>query len=58
MAGVGLIVSIFVTPVELSKTHTVRKTGLEEQERARKEILAEQARARGAKVEDNGKETV
>ncbi|CEL07375.1 hypothetical protein ASPCAL10532 [Aspergillus calidoustus] len=57
MAGVGLIVSIFVTPVELSKTHTVRKTGLEEQERARKEILADQARARGAKVESSGKQT-
>lgn len=39
MAGAGLIICFFVRPVELSKTHTVAKTGLEEQERARKEIL-------------------
>ncbi|KAL2865810.1 major facilitator superfamily domain-containing protein [Aspergillus lucknowensis] len=52
MAGLGLIVSVFVTPVELSKTHTIAKTGLEEQERARKEILAAQARARGVPSED------
>ncbi|KAL2846956.1 major facilitator superfamily domain-containing protein [Aspergillus pseudoustus] len=58
MAGVGLLVSILVKPVELSKTHTVTKTGLEEQERARKEILAAQAKARGAREEGNEKETV
>ncbi|KAL4996404.1 major facilitator superfamily domain-containing protein [Aspergillus recurvatus] len=60
MAGVGLIVSIFVRPVELSKTHMVAKTGLAEQERARKEILEAQARA-GANHNNNvpeGKETV
>ncbi|KAL4926949.1 major facilitator superfamily-domain-containing protein [Aspergillus undulatus] len=57
MAGVGMLVSWFVTPVELSKTHTVAKTGLEEQERARKEILEAQARAKGVKVAE-GKETV
>ncbi|RDW86709.1 MDR family MFS transporter [Aspergillus mulundensis] len=57
MAGVGLIVSVFVRPVELSKTHTMAKTGLAEQERARKEILEVQARARSAKMGD-GKETV
>ncbi|KAL2835091.1 major facilitator superfamily domain-containing protein [Aspergillus cavernicola] len=46
MAGVGLAASIFIRPVELSKTHTVAKTGLAEQERARLEILAAQAKAR------------
>ncbi|KAL4796966.1 major facilitator superfamily domain-containing protein [Aspergillus venezuelensis] len=57
MAGVGMLVSWFVRPVELSKTHTVAKTGLEEQERARKEILEAQARAKGTRVAE-GKETV
>ncbi|KAL4901350.1 hypothetical protein BDW74DRAFT_85814 [Aspergillus multicolor] len=57
MAGVGLIVSVFVRPVELSKTHTVAKTGLAEQERARKEIMEAQARARSAKMGE-GKEVV
>ncbi|KAL4879581.1 major facilitator superfamily domain-containing protein [Aspergillus karnatakaensis] len=46
MAGIGLITSCFVTPVELSQTHTIRKTGLEEQERARREILEAQKRSR------------
>ncbi|KAL5041737.1 hypothetical protein BDW71DRAFT_162323 [Aspergillus fruticulosus] len=60
MAGVGLIVSIFVRPVELSKTHTIAKTGLAEQERARKEILETQARARANHINNvpEGKETV
>ncbi|KAL4775190.1 major facilitator superfamily domain-containing protein [Aspergillus nidulans var. acristatus] len=62
IAGVGLIVSVFVKPVELSKTHTVAKTGLAEQERARKEILAAQAKARASNNNDKevpeGKETV
>ncbi|KAL4980578.1 major facilitator superfamily-domain-containing protein [Aspergillus desertorum] len=61
MAGVGLIVSVFLRPVELSKTHTVAKTGLAEQERARKEILEAQAKARANNNNNKvpeGKETV
>lgn len=63
IAGVGLIVSVFVRPVVLSKTHTVAKTGLAEQERARKEILEAQAKARASNNNNNkevpeGKETV
>ncbi|CBF83617.1 MDR family MFS transporter [Aspergillus nidulans FGSC A4] len=54
IAGVGLIVSVFVRPVVLSKTHTVAKTGLAEQERARKEILEAQAKARASN--NNNKE--
>ncbi|KAL4870807.1 hypothetical protein BDV12DRAFT_165261 [Aspergillus spectabilis] len=56
MAGVGLVTSMLVRPVELSKTHTIAKTGLEEQERARKEILEAQRRAR--EVVPESKETV
>lgn len=57
MAGIGMLTCIFIRPVELSKTHTVAKTGLEEQERARKEILEAQARDKAAKLSE-GKETV
>ncbi|KAL4779393.1 major facilitator superfamily domain-containing protein [Aspergillus varians] len=57
IAGIGLITAIFVRPVVLSKTHTVAKTGLAEQERARKEILDAQARAKSTKP-PRGKETV
>lgn len=57
ISAVGMLACIFLRPVELSKTHTVAKTGLEEQERARKEILEEQARARAAKLSE-GKEKV
>ncbi|KAJ8164222.1 hypothetical protein LV162_003542 [Aspergillus fumigatus] len=42
VGGFGFLVSLFIRPVELSKAHTFTKTGLAEQERARKEILAEQ----------------
>ena len=42
IAAAGLIISLFIRPVVLNKTHTVVKTGLAEQERARLEILAEQ----------------
>ncbi|KKK19193.1 hypothetical protein ARAM_003191 [Aspergillus rambellii] len=51
VAGVGLIASLFVRPVVLSKTHTAAKTGLAEQERARKEILTAQAKERGSHPE-------
>ncbi|KAL4810165.1 major facilitator superfamily domain-containing protein [Aspergillus unguis] len=57
MAGAGLITSFLVRPVELSKKHTLAKTGLAEQERARKEILEAQARAKEAKLPE-GKEGV
>jgi hypothetical protein len=57
MAAIGMLTCIFLRPVELSKTHTVAKTGLEEQERARKEILEAQARDKAAKLSE-GKETV
>ncbi|KAF7714240.1 Uncharacterized protein PECH_000041 [Penicillium ucsense] len=39
VAGVGFILSLFIVPRELSKNHTIRKTGLEEQERARQELI-------------------
>ncbi|PKY08035.1 hypothetical protein P168DRAFT_262108 [Aspergillus campestris IBT 28561] len=42
IAAAGLIISLFIRPVVLNKNHTVVKTGLAEQERARLEILAEQ----------------
>ena len=40
VVGFALVVSLFIRPVVLSNKHTVTKTGLEEQERARLEILA------------------
>lgn len=39
-AGLAMILSFLIRPVALSKSHTVAKTGLDEQERARQEILA------------------
>ena len=36
----ALVLSFLIRPVTLSKAHTFAKTGLEEQERARREILA------------------
>ncbi|KAF3390501.1 hypothetical protein F1880_009248 [Penicillium rolfsii] len=47
MAGLGLILSLFIRPRELTKTHTIRKTGLEEQERARQELIESQRKAEG-----------
>lgn len=40
MAGLGLLLSLLVRPVELSKTNHGGRIGLEEQERARQERLA------------------
>ncbi|KAJ6157735.1 Efflux pump dotC [Penicillium chermesinum] len=40
VAGVGLVLSCFVRARVLSKTHTIQKTGLAEQERARQELIA------------------
>ncbi|CEJ57279.1 hypothetical protein PMG11_05977 [Penicillium brasilianum] len=47
VAGVGFILSLFIRPRELTKTHTIRKTGLEEQERARQELIESQRKAEG-----------
>ncbi|GAB1198961.1 hypothetical protein APSETT444_008291 [Aspergillus pseudonomiae] len=52
--GFGLLVSLFIRPVELSKAHTFTKTGLAEQERARQEILA----AQRGETQPESKETV
>lgn len=40
LASLGFLTSLFITRKELSKSHEVAKTGLAEQERARKEIKA------------------
>ncbi|OQD76796.1 hypothetical protein PENDEC_c003G04673 [Penicillium decumbens] len=39
IGGVGFVLSCFIRPRELSKTHTIQKTGLAEQERARQELI-------------------
>ncbi|KAJ5703779.1 Efflux pump dotC [Penicillium malachiteum] len=38
VAGIGFILSCFIRPLKLSKAHTIHKTGLAEQERARQEL--------------------
>ncbi|OGM43879.1 putative MFS drug transporter [Aspergillus bombycis] len=52
--GFGLLVSLLIRPVVLSKAHTFTKTGLAEQERARQEILA----AQRGETQPESKETV
>lgn len=52
VAGVGFILSLFIVPRELSKAHTVQKTGLAEQERARQELLDEERKAQGKSEAD------
>lgn len=42
IGGVGFILSLFIRPRELSRQHTIRKTGLVEQERARQELIESQ----------------
>lgn len=42
LSAIALALSFFLRPVTLSKAHTKAKIGLEEQERARKEILEQQ----------------
>ncbi|PYI13487.1 MFS drug transporter [Aspergillus violaceofuscus CBS 115571] len=42
IAALGLALSLLVRPVTLSKAHTIAKTGLEEQEKARKAVLEAQ----------------
>lgn len=39
VGGVGFILSLFIRHRELSRSHTVQKTGLAEQERARQELI-------------------
>lgn len=39
VAGIGFILSLFIRHRELSRSHTVQKTGLAAQERARQELL-------------------
>jgi hypothetical protein len=47
VAGLGLILSCFIVPRELSKSHTIQKTGLDVQEKARQERLEEERQAKG-----------
>ncbi|KAI2786345.1 Efflux pump dotC [Penicillium oxalicum] len=47
VAGLGFVLSLFIVPRELSKTHTIRKTGLEEQERARQELIDSKRKSDG-----------
>ncbi|RAO72222.1 uncharacterized protein BHQ10_008234 [Talaromyces amestolkiae] len=49
LSGVGFAVSFFLRRIELNKSHKVAKTGLEEQERARQEMLAAKMAAKEAK---------
>lgn len=48
IAGVGFLLSLFIRPRELSRAHTIQKTGLAEQERARQELLDEQRKCEAA----------
>lgn len=52
VAAVGLVLSCFIVPRELSRSHTVQKTGLAEQERARQELLDSQRKADGKSETD------
>ncbi|KAJ5111331.1 Efflux pump dotC [Penicillium argentinense] len=47
VAGLGFILSCFIVPRELSKSHTIQKTGLDVQEKARQERLEEERQAQG-----------
>lgn len=40
IGGVGFFLSFFIKQIELNKSHAIAKTGLDEQEKARNEILA------------------
>ena len=48
-AALGIFVSLFITKTELSRTHEKARTGIEEQERVRQEVLAERDERRGRK---------
>ncbi|KAJ5820163.1 Efflux pump dotC [Penicillium riverlandense] len=47
MAGLGFILSLFIRAKVLSRSHTFQKTGLAEQERARQELLKDEAERKG-----------
>lgn len=49
LGGVGFAVSFFLRRIELNQSHKIAKTGLEEQERARQEMLAAKKAAKEAK---------
>jgi Fungal trichothecene efflux pump (TRI12) len=53
IGGLGLVLSFFIKHIELNKSHAIAKTGLDEQERARKERIA----AEKAAKEDSSKVT-
>lgn len=42
MACLGFVLALFICPRELTRNHTVQKTGLAEQERARQELIESQ----------------
>ncbi|EXJ56647.1 hypothetical protein A1O7_06991 [Cladophialophora yegresii CBS 114405] len=48
-AAFGIIVSLFITKTELSRVHEKARTGIEEQERVRQEVLAEREARRSRK---------
>lgn len=47
MSGLGFILSLLIRSRVLSRSHTVRKTGLAEQERARQELIKDEAERKG-----------
>ncbi|OKL56896.1 hypothetical protein UA08_08045 [Talaromyces atroroseus] len=48
MGGVGLVLGFFIKHIELNKSHAIAKTGLEAQEKARKERIAAEKAAKEA----------
>lgn len=49
LGGVGFVISFFLRRIELNRSHAIAKTGLEEQEKARQEMLAAKKAAKEAK---------
>lgn len=49
LGGVGFLLSFLIRQLELNQSHKIAKTGLEEQERARQEMLAVEKAAKEAK---------
>jgi hypothetical protein len=47
IGGVGFILSCFIVPRVLTKTHTIQKTGLAQQEKARQELIDSQRKPEG-----------
>lgn len=52
IGGVGFVLSCFIRPRVLSKTHTIQKTGLAQQEKARQELIDSQRKAEGKSETD------